>query len=156
MSFKLSQRSMDRLEGVHPDLVKVVKRAIELSRIDFGVSCGTRTKSQQLALVKSGASQTMNSKHLPQASDGFSHAVDLIAYVDGRVSWELNLYDDLADAMKKACKELGVSLKWGASWHIQNICDWSGTCEEAMNAYVDLRRSEGRRPFIDGPHFELS
>jgi|TARA_Y100000052_G_scaffold25517_1_gene29126 peptidoglycan L-alanyl-D-glutamate endopeptidase CwlK len=159
MSFKLSQRSMDRLEGVHPDMVKCVTSAIEWSKVDFGVICGTRTKSQQAELVKSGASQTMNSKHLPQEVDGFSHAVDLMAYVnDGsgsRASWELNLYDDIADAMAKAAKTHNVAIKWGAAWSIGNIAQWNSTMEGAMNSYIDLRRSEGRRPFIDGPHFEL-
>jgi peptidoglycan L-alanyl-D-glutamate endopeptidase CwlK len=147
---------MDRLEGVHPDMIKVVTEAITLSKIDFGVICGKRTKSEQAELVKKGASTTMNSKHLPQESTGMSHAVDLMCYIGSRGSWELNLYDDVADAMKEAAKKHNVSIKWGACWQITNLCTWQGTCEEAMNAYVDLRRSEGRRPFIDGPHFELS
>jgi peptidoglycan L-alanyl-D-glutamate endopeptidase CwlK len=103
----------------------------------------------QKALVAKGASQTMKSKHL----DGL--AVDLMAYIEGRGSWELNLYDDLADAMKEGAEAAGVSVRWGAAWHIDDIRTWDGTMEEAMNAYVDLRRSQGRRPFIDGPHFEL-
>ena len=140
-------------------MIKCVTSAIEWSKVDFGVICGTRTKSQQAELVKSGASQTMNSKHLPQEVDGFSHAVDLMAYVnDGsgsRASWELNLYDDIADAMAKAAKTHNVAIKWGAAWSIGNIAQWNSTMEGAMNSYIDLRRSEGRRPFIDGPHFEL-
>ena len=79
-----------------------------------------------------------------------------MAYVSGRASWELNLYDDIADAMKEAAVRVGVPIKWGAAWHINDFRDWEGTAEEAMNAYIDLRRSQGRRPFIDGPHFELS
>ena len=162
MAFKLSQRSLDKLEGVHPDLVKVVKSAIGYTDTDFGVICGTRTKSQQAELVKTGASQTMNSKHLPQEVDGFSHAVDLMAYVnDGsgsRASWELNVYDNIADAMAKAAREHGVSITWGAAWTVKNIADWEGTMEEAMNSYIDARRNgtPKRRPFLDGPHFQLS
>ena len=102
MSFKLSQRSLDKLEGVHPDMVKCVKSAIEWSKVDFGVICGRRTKSEQAELVQKGASTTMNSKHLPQESTGMSHAVDLMAYLGSRASWELNLYDDIADAMAQA------------------------------------------------------
>ena len=164
MGFKLSKRSLSKLEGVHPDLVKVVKSAITLTEVvDFGVICGMRNKKEQLALVKSGASQTMNSFHLPQASDGYSHAVDLMAYVsDGnggsRASWELNVYDDIADAMKKACIQHGVSVTWGAAWTIKNIAEWEGTMEEAMNSYIDARRNGTlkRRCFLDGPHFQLS
>ena len=147
--FKLSRRSLDRLEGVDERLVSVVKMAITLTKTDFGVIQGMRTIEQQKELVAKGASQTMKSKHL----DGL--AVDLMAYINGRGSWELNLYDDLADAMGEAAGIVGCCIRWGAAWHIDSIADWDGTAEEAMNAYVDLRRGQGRRPFIDGPHFEL-
>ena len=150
MAFSLSQRSLSKLEGVNEDLVQVVKRAIELTKIDFGVIYGMRTQEEQQKLFDSGKSQTMKSKHLT------GDAVDLMAYVDGKASWELNLYDDLADAMKWAATEEGVVIRWGAAWHIDDISTWDGTMEEAMMAYIDLRRSEGRRPFIDGPHFELN
>jgi peptidoglycan L-alanyl-D-glutamate endopeptidase CwlK len=136
-------------------MVAVVKRAIEITDIDFGVTQGVRTIAQQKEYVRTGKSQTMNSKHLPQ-SDGFSHAVDVVAYVDGDVAWELNLYDNIADAFKRAARELGVSVKWGAAWNVPDITKWNGTMEAAMMHYVDTRRKEGRRPFIDGPHFELS
>jgi peptidoglycan L-alanyl-D-glutamate endopeptidase CwlK len=147
--FKLSRRSLDRLEGVDERLVSVVKFAINATKIDFGVIQGLRTIEMQKELVAKGASQTMKSKHL----EGL--AVDLLAYISGRGSWELNLYDDIADAMKEGADLAGVSVRWGAAWHIDDIRKWDGTMEEAMNAYIDLRRSQGRRPFIDGPHFEL-
>jgi peptidoglycan L-alanyl-D-glutamate endopeptidase CwlK len=130
-------------------MVSVVKFAITATKTDFGVIQGMRTLEMQKALVAKGASQTMKSKHL----DGL--AVDLMAYIEGRGSWELNLYDDLADAMKEGANAAGISVRWGAAWHINDIRTWDGTMEEAMNAYVDLRRGQGRRPFIDGPHFEL-
>jgi peptidoglycan LD-endopeptidase CwlK len=149
MTYKLSQRSLDRLEGVDERLVAVVKQAITTTKIDFGVIQGMRTLEMQKELVAKGASQTMKSKHLT------GHAVDLMAYISGRGSWELNLYDDIADAMKEAGDTLGVRLRWGAAWHINDLRKWDGTMEDAMNSYIDLRRSQGRRPFIDGPHFEL-
>ena len=105
---------------------------------------------EQKKLVAAGKSQTLKSKHL----DG--NAVDLMAYVDGKGCWELNVYDDLADAMKAAAIEEGVPMRWGAAWHIPDIREWDGTMEAAMMSYIDLRRSQGRRPFIDGPHFELA
>ena len=154
MAFRLSSRSSTRLEGVHPGLVEVVKRAIDITKVDFGVTCGVRSVSEQKKLVAAGKSQTMNSKHIPQA-DGYSHAVDLVAYIGSDVAWELNLYDDICDAMKVAAQELGVAIKWGASWSEGDIRTYAGTAEDAMNKYIDLRRSQGRRPFIDGPHFEL-
>ena len=102
--FKLSQRSLDKLEGVKPELVDVVKRAIELTTVDFGVIEGLRTEEQQKALVEKGASQTMKSKHLN------GHAVDLMAYIGSRSSWELNLYDEIADAMAEGASFEKVSL----------------------------------------------
>jgi len=156
MAFKLSQRSLDRLEGVHPDLVAVVKRAIELTSVDFGVTCGLRTFEEQQRLVSAGRSQTLNSKHIPQ-EDGYSHAVDLVAYDGSEVVWELNWYDEIADAMAKAAHEQDplVAIKWGGAWSVGDIANYGTTMEDAMQEYIDLRRSEGRRPFLDGPHFEL-
>lgn len=154
MAFKLSNRSKGKLEGVHPDMVAVVERAIELTKVDFGVTYGVRELEEQKRLVASGRSQTMKSKHLIQDS-GYSHAVDVVAYDGSDVIWEINVYDDICDAFKQAAEEKGVSIKWGAAWSEGDIRSYSGTAEDAMNAYVDLRRSQGRRPFIDGPHFEL-
>ena len=154
MAFKLSSRSLGKLEGVHPDMVNTVKRAIELTKVDFGVTYGVRTLEEQEKLYKAGRSQTMKSKHLVQDS-GYSHAVDLVAYDGSNVVWELNVYDDICDAMAEAAKEVGAAIKWGAAWSEGDIRSYEGTAEDAMNAYIDLRRSQGRRPFIDGPHFEL-
>ena len=149
MAVTLSQRSLGRLDGVNNKLHSVVTTAIGLTNVDFGVTCGLRTEKEQEDLVARGASQTMKSKHLT------GDAVDVVAYIGSRISWELNLYDDIADAFKEASVREGVGIRWGASWHIPDLRDWEGTAEEAMNAYIDLRRSEGRRAFIDAPHFEL-
>ncbi len=149
LMFKLSQRSIDKLNGVDDALVAVTELAIEYTKIDFGVTCGLRTIEEQRALVDSGASQTMNSKHIT------GQAVDVVAYVSGRVCWEANVYDDVADAFKIAATELGTSVRWGGAWTVPDIIDWDGTMEQAMNRYIDIRRSEGKRPFIDAPHFEL-
>ena len=148
MSFSLSSRSLAKLEGVDETLVEVVKKAIEKTKIDFGVTFGMRTVEEQEKLVAAGKSQTMKSNHL------IGKAVDLMAYVDGKGVWELNVYDDLCDAMKAAAEELGTPVKWGAAWSEGDIRTYPGTAEDAMMKYVDLRRSQGRRPFIDGPHFE--
>ena len=153
--FKLSNRSLEKLEGVNPVLVDTVKRAIQLSKVDFGVIYGVRSLAEQKKLYEAKRSQTMKSKHLIQ-DDKTSHAVDLMAYDGSKPSWDIVMYDDFADAMKAAAKETGAKICWGASWHIEDITKWDGTMEEAMNAYVDLRRGQGRRPFIDGPHFQLN
>jgi len=157
MTFALSQRSKNNLMGVHPKLVQVVGRAIELSTVDFGVTSGIRTQIEQQQLVAAGKSQTMKSKHLRQ-SDGYGHAVDLVAWIhtDGgsHISWELNVYDDIADAMKKAARDVGIGITWGGAWSVEDLTVFSGTAEEAMMSYIDLRRSASRRPFLDGPHFQ--
>jgi peptidoglycan L-alanyl-D-glutamate endopeptidase CwlK len=140
---------------VNEQLVEVVKEAITLTKIDFGVSEGLRTLEKQKELVAKGASKTMKSKHLTGHAVDLV-AVDLVAYLGDRISWEMNLYDDIADAMKTAAMVHDVKIRWGAAWHIDDIADWDGTMQEATDAYVELRRSQGRRPFIDGPHFELN
>jgi len=149
--FRLSQRSFQKLAGVDEALQETVKLAIQKTKIDFGVICGMRSLETQKELVAKGASKTMKSKHLE------GKAVDLMAYIDGgRASWELNLYDEIADAMKEASKETEVDLRWGAAWHINSMREQEMTSEAMMTQYIDLRRSQGRRPFIDAPHFELT
>jgi peptidoglycan L-alanyl-D-glutamate endopeptidase CwlK len=149
MAFKLSSRSMKKLKGVDEGLVAVVKDAIGITKVDFGVTFGLRTLEEQKKLYESGRSQTMKSKHLE------GRAVDLVAYFGSDISWELNVYDDICDAMAEAARKNNVAIKWGAAWSEGDIREYAGTAEDAMNAYVDLRRSEGRRPFIDAPHFEM-
>tara|TARA_B100000524_G_scaffold329283_1_gene214460 strand:+ start:189 stop:641 length:453 start_codon:yes stop_codon:yes gene_type:complete len=149
MAYKLSTRSQERLMGIEPELKEVVYEAIKVTKIDFGVIEGLRTEEKQKQLVESGASQTMKSKHLE------GRAVDLMAYIGGRGSWELNVYDEIADAMKEAAVKVDVAVRWGAAWTVTDIREWEGTMEDAMNSYIDTRRSQGRRPFIDAPHFEL-
>ena len=110
MTYALSQKSLDKMKGLHPDLVKVVKRAIELTTVDFTVGETLRTVERQKELVAKGASQTMKSRHLT------GHAIDLYALKNGGVVWELPLYKEIAKAMLQAAKELGVDLEWGGNW----------------------------------------
>jgi len=134
MTYKLGKGSLAKLEGIDERMIAVVKYAIGVTKQDFSVICGMRTIEEQKVL---------------------GLAVDLMAYVDG-ARWELNLYDEIADAMAEAAREVDVPIVWGASWSVPNIAQYSeGSMEDAMNGYIDLRRSQGRRPFIDGPHFQL-
>ena len=149
MAFKLSERSLRKLEGVEKDLVNVVLEAIKLTKVDFGVTYGLRSLEEQQKLFDSGRSQTMKSKHL----DG--RAVDVVAYFGSDISWELNVYDDICDAFAEAARRISIPVKWGAAWSEGDIRMYQGTAEDAMNNYIDLRRSQGRRPFIDAPHFEM-
>jgi len=123
---KLNASSEKRLKGVHPDLVKVVRRAAEITTTDFVVTCGLRTLAEQRRLVAAGASKTLKSRHLP-GTGGLSHAVDLAAVLGGKVRWDWPLYHRLAAAMKQAAAELKVPLEWGGDW----------------------------KTFKDGPHFQL-
>jgi peptidoglycan L-alanyl-D-glutamate endopeptidase CwlK len=125
--FQLSQRSLTRLAGVHPDLVDVVKLAIQRTPVDFLVVEGVRTVAQQREYVAKGASQTMNSYHLPQA-DGLGHAVDLAPLIDGAIPWDdWAQFRSLADVVKACADELGVPVEWGGDW----------------------------KTFKDGPHFQI-
>lgn len=110
MAFRLSSRSLSRLEGVHPDLVRVVKRAITITPVDFGITEGLRTKERQRQLVKAGASQTMNSRHLT------GHAVDVVAYIGSDVRWDWPLYPRIAKAFREAARIEGVKIFWGGDW----------------------------------------
>jgi peptidoglycan L-alanyl-D-glutamate endopeptidase CwlK len=125
--FSLSQRSLNNLRGVHPDLVRVVHRAIQITTVDFVVIEGVRTLARQEQLVKAGASRTLNSRHIP-GKDGFGKAVDVMALVGGKGRWDWPLYPTIAQAFKAAATELSVPIVWGGDWP----------------------------RFRDGPHFELS
>ena len=125
--FYLGKRSLENLEGVNPDLVKVVKRAIEITKIDFGVTEGLRTTEKQKEYLRTGKSKTMNSKHLAQ-KDGYSHAVDLYCRDNnGEVTWKHEWFRLVIQSMFTAAIELGVKIKAGGLW----------------------------RTFLDSPHFEL-
>ncbi len=110
MSIVLGQRSLSRLEGVHPDLVRVVKKAAALSSLDFTVLEGLRTKERQKQLLDLGATKTINSRHLT------GHAVDLAPMVGGTVRWDWPLYHQLAVIVKEAAKAENVPIQWGGDW----------------------------------------
>lgn len=107
MPFVLGSKSLAKLNGVHPDLVKVVKAAIQLSEVDFTVLEGLRTLTRQKQLLAAGATKTLNSRHLT------GHAVDLGALIGGTVRWDWPLYYRIAAAMKKAAADLGIPVEWG-------------------------------------------
>jgi len=109
-NFKFSQRSENNLKGVNPDLVKIVRRALQLSPVDFGVTEGLRTVERQRQLVAAGKSQTMNSRHIS------GHAVDVFAYPTSAGSWEWKYYEQIATAFKQAAKELNIPVEWGGDW----------------------------------------
>ena len=126
--FYLGKTSLSRLDGVHPDMARVVKRAIEITPIDFGVTEGLRTIEKQKQYVAEGKSTTMNSKHLPQ-DDNYSHAIDLYCRDNkGNVTWKHEWFRLVIQAMFTAAIEEGVQIRAGGLW----------------------------RTFLDSPHFELA
>lgn len=147
--YQLSNKSLNNLKGVHPDLVKVVKRALELSQTDFSVIEGVRTTERQAQLVAEKRSQTMNSKHLVQSS-GYGHAVDLVPYP---VNWKLFSFHPIAEAMRKASKELNIRVRWGGAWI--DLTRTDKPVNELIEDYSKARRKVGNKVFIDAPHFEL-
>ncbi len=110
MSFTLSLRSSRNLADVHPDLVKVARRALELSPIDFVITEGRRSVARQKELFAAGATRTMNSRHLT------GHAVDFAALVGKEIRWDWPLYARIAAAFKQAAQELHVPIIWGGDW----------------------------------------
>jgi peptidoglycan L-alanyl-D-glutamate endopeptidase CwlK len=158
-NFRFGKRSLAELKGVHPDVVRVTHRTLELSTQDFGVHDGIRTAAEQNALYRRGASQKDGyrnvGKHQKQ-EDGFGHAVDLVPYVKGRgLVWDWNLIYPIALAMQQASIELETRIRWGGCWGHTPICQLSGAPENWVQAYVRRKQKAGKRAFNDGPHYEL-
>ena len=143
----LSSRCELRLAGVHSDLVRVVRNAAEGGAI-FRVEEGLRTVERQRQLVAKGASQTMASRHIT------GHAVDLLPLVDGQPTFDWQYYFPLADAFRAAAIAEGVPVIWGGAWG-QKMAEYT-TAKAGQAAYVARVKDAGRKPFLDGPHFELA
>ncbi len=106
----LNPRSEKNLAGVHPKLVAVVRRAADVSDIEFMVIEGLRTIERQKQLVAKGASKTMNSKHIT------GHAVDIVPMIDGEIRWDWPIFYKLAPVIKQAANDMGVNIVWGGDW----------------------------------------
>ena len=153
-NYAFSSRSVGRMEGIDSRLVAISKMAITRSVFDFGITCGLRTEAEQKALYAAKASQCDGVKNKSKHQSDM--AVDVAVYIGPRLSWESNLYDEVCDAYVSAARQHGgVGLRWGGAWHIDNMLDYQGTAENATMEYVDLRRSQGRRPFMDSVHLEI-
>jgi peptidoglycan L-alanyl-D-glutamate endopeptidase CwlK len=112
---KFGPSSEKHLEGVHPDLVAVMREAIKESPVDFSIIDGLRTLAEQKKYVAKGASKTMKSRHLT------GKAVDIMALVNGKGRWEEALYRQIGPHVKAAAKKLKVAIVWGGDW---NWKDW--------------------------------
>ncbi len=153
-TYQLSQTSLDRLAKVRPELVACVKLAIRYTLVDFGVNQGLRSLADQKAAVAAGNSRTLHSKHLLQA-DGQVWAVDLVAYINGKISWEFNAYGAIACAVDRAATELGFAqhIRWGCAWD-RVLSDFGG---DAPAYLAEAKAYAARHPgsdLLDAPHFE--
>lgn len=146
--FKLSEESKVALVGINKDLVSVIVRAIEITVQDFAVHDGLRTIEEQKSLLASGASKTLDSRHLT------GHAVDLVPYVNGKLRWEWEPIYKIADAVRVSAKELNIQIRWGGAWDI-SFTDSEDAPENLSSAYTSRMRKLGKKAFLDGPHFEL-
>lgn len=106
----LNERSEKNLTGVHADLVKVVRRADELTEVEFIVTEGLRSMKRQRELVAAGASKTLKSRHLT------GHAIDFAPIIAGQVTWKWPPFAIIAAAFKQAAEELGTPVVWGGDW----------------------------------------
>ena len=145
--FKFSERSKARMQGIDPMLYVVTCTALDISKVDFGITEGVRSKERQKELFDSGKSQTLKSKHLR------GWAVDVAAYVEGKLTWDLSHYVDIANAFRQSSILHDTPIRWGAAW-LAPLADYE-SAEYALEDYLETRKSEGRKPFIDGPHFEM-
>lgn len=120
--FRFGVRSLRNLVGVHPALVCVAHRALTISTVDFAITEGLRTNARQQELFAQNKSKTLASRHIT------GHAVDVAAFVNGKLTWEWKYYEDIAKAFKEAAREMHTNVEWGGDW----------------------------KSFRDGPHFQLN
>lgn len=118
MPYAFGSRSLTRMKGIHPDLRKVMDRAIAITDMDFTVLEGLRTLAQQRRYYTTGKSKTMRSRHLT------GHAIDIAPMVDGKVTWDWAVYDRLAPIIKKAAQDVGVKIEWGGDWKWRDGPHW--------------------------------
>lgn len=134
---KLDPTLASRLKDVHPDLVRVVRRAAELSKIPFSVVEGRRSLARQKELLKVGATRILRSRHIT------GHAVDLVPLIEGKPRWDWSLYLKLAQSVRAAAVREQIPVRWGGTWELLNPVKGAITPEMLS------------RKFPDGPHFEL-
>lgn len=108
--FSFSKASLDKMNGVNPKLVNLMKEAIKNSPYDFGITEGIRTLKRQKELLAQGKTKTLKSYHL------VGKAVDIKVYVNGEVTWDFKYYKEVANHIKEVAKKLGYVITWGGDW----------------------------------------
>lgn len=149
MPYTFGKKSAAQLQGVHPGLVAVMAYTLHRSPVDFGILEGVRTMERQRQLASQGKTRTLNSKHLT------GHAVDLVAYVDGKASWDLEPYQTIADVVQFVASEvLGQRIRWGGAWDAC-LSDSPLSALDLHLQYCSSIQMRGGVPFVDAGHFEL-
>ena len=108
--YSFGTRSLKKLEGVHPDLVRVMSEAITNSPYDFAITEGLRTMLRQQKLYEEGKTRTLRSRHLT------GHAVDIAVYNNGTITWDMKCYETVADHIKAVALLNDVPIEWGGDW----------------------------------------
>ncbi len=137
--FKFGKASKARLETCHPDLQRVMRRALETSPMDFTIVCGHRAKDEQEKAFAEGKSKVRypRSRHNSYPSE----AVDIAPYVGGKLVWDDEAtWRQLVDHIQTTAYDLGVYLRWGGDWDGDGLTRTDGDLDER---------------FVDYPHFEL-
>ena len=147
MTFQFGTRSRANLSGVHPDLITLAESALAGGKIDFSITEGLRSKERQDKLVAEGKSQTVKSRHIT------GHAIDAGALVDGKLTWDMPAYVQIANAFRLASIKTGIPFEWGCAWSL-DLTKFE-SAEAAKRAYADECARLGGKPFFDGPHFQL-
>ena len=152
--FKLGAASQKKLLHLHYKLRTVVELAIQWSTLDFTVYETIRTLDQQKAYMAKGVTRTMKSKHLEQ-SDGYSHAVDLVPYINGKPVWDWDGCYSIACAMDRAATHLGLAghIRWGGAWD-RVLADFGNEPAAYKKEVENYKQRHGGTDFIDGPHYE--
>lgn len=136
---------------INPELALAVYLAAENASLRLRVIEGLRTRERQAELVRTGASRTLNSRHLT------GHAVDIVPLVEGEVRWDWPLFYPIAAAMRRASIKLEIPIRWGGVWDkpLAELPENPDDIQDAQSDYVTRVRAAGKKPFLDGPHFEL-
>ena len=146
----LNETSEQMLEEIQPSLANIVRRAVAISDIEIQVTHGMRTLTQQHEFFRKGISIGNQSPHM------YGYAVDLVPIVEGRLSFEPEIFDDVAYCMLFAARDLNTAIRWGGAWHCDNLANFTGVLGDLQIEYIDTMRLGNKRPRIDVQHFELS
>lgn len=172
MTFRFSQRSLDRARNVDSVLIGIAIVALTKSSVDFGITEEqSRTHAEQAEKVRRGVSKTMDSKHMIPQGRSVSTALDLVPYVDGRFQWGDNQWRiltsagrtiepfyEIAAAMREAAICTGVRIRWGGAWDrvLNDMPAGADAMKAEVMAYTARQKAKGNKSILlDGPHFEI-